>query len=349
MRYFLMFGFLLSLFMHREAGAKMSVATIAPAPVDQGTLESRRVIAERKNVLAWIAGLPAQGKIMSGQMSWSDTTIEAINTNYGKYPALRGFDWFAQSDPTLTTDIQQWSASNGMVHLMYHMPNPFASNAVYTNLTDGNWTNLVTESTTENTNWKVSLDLMADTIQSLQDDRIIVLFRPFHEMNGTWFWWGSQNATAAQFQAAWVYMHNYMTTTKGLKNIIWIYGPNSDTDSGSVVNQYPGNDYVDMVSLDIYGSNLSNPAPTYAADLAAVSGGKPFAVAEYGGCNPSGCSSGGVNISGNIPSNLPSGTTFWMNWESGAGNYFGLDQSNAGTATIFTDPSVLTLDEMPAF
>jgi len=318
-------------------------------PAIQGTLASSNTGAvERKKaaIFSWMSTQVADGKVMSGQMSWGDTTIEAINTNYGKYPALRGFDWFAQSDPTLTTDILQWAGSNGMIHLMYHMPNPFAANAVYSDLTDGNWANLITPGTTENTYFKVSLDKMASTLRTLQLNNVVVILRPLHEMNGNWFWWGTQNATTEEFVAAWQYIYRYLVQTHNLKNIIWLYGPNASY-AGSVTAQYPGDAYVDMTGVDVYANTASLAGD--ATSLSTVSGGKLFCVSEWGQCTPSGCPSGGGDSSNFVANYLPASAVFWMNWETLYGNNFGLDTANSGAATIFSNTKVLTLDEMPVF
>ena len=108
------------------------------------------------------------------------------------------------------------------------------------------------------------LDLMASHLQTLQSAGVIVLFRPFHEMNGGWFWWGAQSDTSpsvAEFVELWRYVHDYVVKQKQLTNILWVYSPeNSETVN---VNYpwgllkptaffYPGDSYVDVIGIDYY-------------------------------------------------------------------------------------------------
>ena len=66
------------------------------------------------------------------------------------------------------------------------------------------------------------LDLIATGLQELEDEGVVVLFRPFHEMNGDWFWWGSTN-TRQEFINLWRHIVHYMTDTKRLDNLLWVY------------------------------------------------------------------------------------------------------------------------------
>src|SRR5690606_9161779 len=85
-------------------------------------------------------------------------------------------------------------------------------------------------------NWIRMLDDLAVHLQTLENRGVVVLFRPLHELNGTWFWWGGQNPD--DFRAFWRHMFDYFTRVKGLDNLLWVYSPN--TGSG-VMNNYPGN------------------------------------------------------------------------------------------------------------
>ena len=63
----------------------------------------------------------------------------------------------------------------------------------------------------------------ADGLKELQDANVVVLWRPFHEMNGGWFWWGGKDPD--EFIRVWRHMFDYFTKTKGLDNLLWVYGP----------------------------------------------------------------------------------------------------------------------------
>lgn len=77
-------------------------------------------------------------------------------------------------------------------------------------------------------------------------------------MNGTWFWWGARDKT--KFINLWKYMYNYFTYTKGLNNLLWVYSANWEWTTAQdfylVDYYYPGDAYVDIVSMDYYSSSL---------------------------------------------------------------------------------------------
>jgi mannan endo-1,4-beta-mannosidase len=89
------------------------------------------------------------------------------------------------------------------------------------------------------------IDAIAQQLKRLQDRDIPVLWRPLHEAEGGWFWWGAKGA--APCKALWRLMYDRMTNYHGLNNLLWVW--NSVDPSW-----YPGNDVVDIVSADIYAS-----------------------------------------------------------------------------------------------
>lgn len=158
-----------------------------------------------------------------------------------------------------------------------------------TMLTAEQYNNVMTAGTTENTNFLEELAIDAAFIRKLKDNGISVIFRSMHESNQGYFWWcvnPEQGITAAMYSNLYRYVHDYFTVTCGLDNIIWQFnvdraGYNAET----VAAMYPGDNYVDTVSLDWYLSAGSTATELYDAytSLMSISGNKPFAIAEFGG------------------------------------------------------------------
>lgn len=97
------------------------------------------------------------------------------------------------------------------------------------------------------------LDLVADYLLRLQADGIPVIFRPFHEHNGSWFWWGGNNIEEGDFLELWHYTVQYLRDTKGVHNCLYAYSPNGPfSDESSYLDRYPGDRYVDILGLDTY-------------------------------------------------------------------------------------------------
>lgn len=193
----------------------------------------------------------------------------------------------AQHDQELYNVLLGHAAQGGLVGLTDHMRNPFTGGDVG----DRNGVNLAeladptNPQTLAGRRWQADLDRLAAIIQPLQDADVVVLFRPLHESNGNWFWWGQTDPAA--FRATWKGMFDYLTGTKGLHNLLWVYSANRylGDPADDPTSRFPGNDLVDVVGLDIYDNNLADTAgggPGYAAMVAL---GKPFAITEYGASN----------------------------------------------------------------
>ena len=100
--------------------------------------------------------------------------------------------------------------------------------------------------------WKKRLDTYAQYISYLKDNGVPVLFRPFHEMNQSMFWWAGRkgtNGTGALYRLT----RDYLEKEKGLDNIIWVWDMQDLSYDWSEYN--PGNDYWDIFAVDIYNSD----------------------------------------------------------------------------------------------
>ncbi len=95
----------------------------------------------------------------------------------------------------------------------------------------------------------------ADFLGSLKNskgDRIPVIFRPWHENLGSWFWWGGNLCSADEYKALYSLTHRYLAEDRGLKNLVWAYSPNSGLTEESFLSRYPGDGNVDIIGVDHY-------------------------------------------------------------------------------------------------
>lgn len=149
--------------------------------------------------------------------------------------------------------------------------------------TPAEWDSLVTEGTTLNVQWKKQADGIAFYLKQLQDARIPVLWRPYHEMNGVWFWWCNQKGEQG-FPRLWRMMYNYFTGVHKLNNLIWVWNTNAPRDiPGDEAYDYglfyPGSDYVDILAADVYRRDYKQ---SHHDDLLKLAGGKLIALGETG-------------------------------------------------------------------
>ena len=100
------------------------------------------------------------------------------------------------------------------------------------------------------------LKRVTDFLASLKDKKgnaIPVIFRPWHENNGSWFWWGQKNCTDSEFHALWNMTQDYVNASLK-ESIVWAYSPNlqGDWTEEAWMKRYPGDDRVDIIGEDAY-------------------------------------------------------------------------------------------------
>ena len=99
------------------------------------------------------------------------------------------------------------------------------------------------------------LSKAADFLGSLKDSKgrlIPVIFRPWHENLGGWFWWGASCCNEEQYKELYSMTHEYLAATRGLRNLVWAYSPNSNLTEESFFSRYPGDGNVDIIGVDHY-------------------------------------------------------------------------------------------------
>ena len=87
--------------------------------------------------------------------------------------------------------------------------------------------------------------------------QVPIIFRPFHELTGSWFWWGKDLCSSKEYKDLWIYTYNYLVNEKGVKNLLFSYSTAADIKTeADFMERYPGDEYVDFVGFDNYqGAN----------------------------------------------------------------------------------------------
>ena len=146
-------------------------------------------------------------------------------------------------------------------------------------LSDQQFKDILTPGTALNKQWLAQVDTIAYYLKQLQNAHVPVLWRPYHEMNGSWFWWGGRFGdypTKAIYQQIFDRLVNYHK----LNNLIWVWSVDRPTRPGMEFNNfYPGAKYLDIVALDVYGSDFNQ---SYYDQLLSLANGKPVTLAEVG-------------------------------------------------------------------
>jgi hypothetical protein len=202
------------------------------------------------------------GKIISGQQDgWRRTNGLSAELNYitnttGKLPALLAMDVSGCTDESLRRDTNHllmkraadwFGQRNGIVEFCWHWRAPMNEPAFYTKDTTFDISRAVTEGTPEHDAVLHDLALIAAELEVLRDAHVPVLWRPLHEANGRWFWWGAGGPEP--FKKLWRMMFENFTVKHQLNNLIWVFSPGAETDLAA---WYPGDAYVDIVGQDHY-------------------------------------------------------------------------------------------------
>jgi mannan endo-1,4-beta-mannosidase len=184
----------------------------------------------------------------------------------GDYPAVYGWDIAGlEKKSDLNIDgipfdkmkqyIIDGHSRGGIITISWHMDNPLTGK----NAWDTTPKSLVSAlpGGKNHEKFKSWLDEGVKFISTLKDKNgkpIPILFRPYHELTGNWFWWCKNNANPEEFKSLWKFTFDYFQA-KGIHNLIYIYNTADFKNKAEFLEYYPGTDYVDVLSFDNYQSN----------------------------------------------------------------------------------------------
>ena len=165
-------------------------------------------------------------------------------------------------------------------------------------LTDEQFKDVLTPGTELYHRWCAQVDAVAGFLKQLQEARVPVLWRPYHEMNGDWFWWGGRRGEYSTARLYRQIFDRYVNHHK-LNNLVWVWSVDRpEREDRQFADYYPGAEYFDIASLDVYGEFKQS----YYDDLLRVAAGKPLALAEVGRAPA-------IEVLAKQP-----GWTWWMTW-----------------------------------
>lgn len=263
-------------------------------PVDLGSLSipsavgltDPDAIQNTVNLYAYLEGIAKSDKVLYGHQNdthhkagkgASDSdTFDVV----GDYPSLVGIDGLSLTGAELTAapgedlvdkaaDISIDAHKKGAIITMScHMPNfaevaqkgkkdgKYDYSGYSPNETGGNVVPRILPGGDLNTVYNGYLDLVAEYGEKLQQQGVTVLFRPFHEGNGSWFWWGASYCSPSQYKNLFRYTEEYLRDTKGLHNFLYVYSPGGPfMGEQDYLARYPGDAFVDVMAFDMYHSN----------------------------------------------------------------------------------------------
>ena len=223
----------------------------------------------------------------------------------GRHPAVVGIDTLAFNGyegnmEDLVTTVKTLHRDGVIITLSSHMPNFSLGGDKYIdyspNITEGNVGKRILPGGDLNGKYLRFLDQIALFVSKCIDvsgERIPMIFRPFHECNGSWFWWGrgSRHLSDNNFKTLFRYTIDYLRDEKEIRNLVYCFSPNGQiTSCDEYMRRYPGDDYVDLMGMDVYNDRPSDDDGFFEATVrslgyiseCALDHGKTYALTEIG-------------------------------------------------------------------
>ena len=274
---------------------------LAPEPVTPGA------IPEVHAVLDFLKSISGK-HTLTGQHNYPNTqsrNSEFLETYTDHYPAIFSTDWGFAVDgdtdsylarPDIVKEAIRQHQQGALVTICWHAVPPTADEpitfrplpgadpanlqSVQGALLDEQFEAVLTPGTELHARWCKQVDAIVVFLKQLEAARVPVLWRPYHEMNGDWFWWGGRSG---EYSTVRLYrqLFDRLVNHHQLKNLIWVW--NVDRLSGNASRAYelyyPGDAFLDIVSLDVYRNDF---AQEYYDLLEAYAGEKVMLFGEVG-------------------------------------------------------------------
>ena len=198
----------------------------------------------------------------------------------GEYPGIFGWELGRlEIDAPVNLDsvpfdkMKQYICSayeNGAaITISWHLNNPLTGKSAW----DPSPTNTVKSILPgghKNELYKSWLDKVASFLQSLKGKKgefVPVIFRPFHELNGSWFWWAGKNCKPEELIQLWKFTVSYLRDAKNIHHLLYAYNTDRFSSEEEYLERYPGNEWVDIIGFDIYQKGDILPNEKFIAQL----------------------------------------------------------------------------------
>ena len=256
---------------------------------------NKNATPEAKKLLAYLYSV--QGKrIIAGHHNYVgrvDTYPNRVQELTGKRPEIWGCDFINYprigNADTIVQEAYKKYKEGYIVTLMWHGPRPqddppfkWKEN-IQGKMTEAEWNEFTSPGTALNLRWLAQVDTIARYLNKLQALGVPVLWRPYHESNGVWFWWGNKRG-ANGFAKLYRMMYDRFVNFHKLNNLIWVWNTNAprqliNDEAYKYEDYFPGIEYVDVFATDVYHHDYRQ---SHHDHLIRLSGGKIVALGEVG-------------------------------------------------------------------
>lgn len=193
--------------------------------------------------------------ILSGQQEFPEDRNHGEELRYiqevtGQQPAILGLDYISNDFAGVNERAKKWHEKGGIVSICWHWGIPPHGSGYLSSKESVDMAELLTPGTPLYQGLLENLDRTAAALKELCELGIPVLWRPLHEFDGCWFWWGKGGSAA--FVRLWRLMYRRYTEVHRLNNLIWVLGYSHEKGEG----YYPGDACVDIFGCDCYSEGI---------------------------------------------------------------------------------------------
>ena len=263
------------MFSHKKTGLFFLVTAIAATAFGQNNLPvDKKATTETIHLYQHLKKLPAKGFMFGHQddlaygVGWKYVPGKSdIKEVTGDYPAVYGWELgrieIDQPDnldsvpfDTMKQFIGDGYARGGIITISWHLNNPLTGKTAWQPAPGT--VAAVLPSGEKHALYKSWLDKIAAFMLSLKGKKgeyIPVIFRPFHELNGDWFWWGGKNCTPEEIKQLYRFTVHYLRDEKNVHNLLYAFNTDRFASKDAYLERYPGDEWVDIIGFDIYQGN----------------------------------------------------------------------------------------------
>jgi hypothetical protein len=227
---------------------------------------------ETKNLYKNLQALLSKGILFGHQ----DAMAYGVNWKYeegksdikevtGEYPGIFGWELGRlEIDAPVNLDsvpfdkmkkyICQAYENGAAITISWHLNNPLTGKSAW-DPSPANTVRSILPGGEKNEVYKSWLDKVAVFLQSLKGkngEYVPGIFRPFHELNGSWFWWGGKNCTPSELIQLWMFTVSYLRDIKNIHQLLYAFNTDRFSSEQEYLERYPGNEWVDIIGFDIY-------------------------------------------------------------------------------------------------
>jgi cellobiose epimerase len=250
---------------------------------------------ETKKIMGYLYSVNGK-RIIAGHHNYAgrpDIFINRVRELTGKSPEIWGCDFInyyrnGEAEKIVREAYKKYKEGY-IITLMWHAGRPQDDppfgwkESVQAKMTDAEWKEFTTPGTTLHSRWLNQVDTVAKYLKELQTLGVPILWRPYHELNGVWFWWGNRKGENGSSKLYRMMFDRFVNFHK-LNNLIWVWNTNAprqliNDEAYAYEDYFPGLDYVDVLAADVYHNDYRK---SHHDELVELGKGKLIALGEVG-------------------------------------------------------------------